>query len=361
MLYYKIKNGEKMNKKYYPYIDIIRVLSMLCIIILHSASYGLRANYFSKTWWVLNLITSVATCAVPLFFMISGAMLLSNPKTDDIAFNLKQRLPALMLPLLFWSFACVARDFYYIKKNLGIFDLTALWQELIKIPQSPVSVHLWFMYAIIPLYVIAPFVKKIIADERLAKYLMALWIIACGVKTLCNLAPESIKSLLDISLFNKINYIDGFLGYFVLGWYLHNKKISVKNVSLQVLIPLQILVICFGTAYATRNLGEYCEIFKSYTSIWVIILSALLYITALKIKEITPIAQKMLGYISSLSLGIYLSGNFFLGIMRQEGMVFESGMGFVLCTLYTLVLCTITIAILKFIPIINYVATGNRK
>lgn len=350
-----------MNRKYYPYIDIIRIASMLCIIILHSASYGLRAYYFSKTWWCLNIITSVATCAVPLFFMISGAMLLSNEKTDSIGFNLKHRMPALALPLLFWSLACIGRDFYYIKKNLGVFDLSALWNTLIKIPSEPISVHLWFMYAIIPLYIVAPFIRKIVADEKLVKYLLVLWLSACGIKTLCTLVPESIKPLFNINLFSKINYIDGFLGYFVLGWYLHTKKSSIKLKTLGMLIVPITLVICLGTAYATRNLGEYCEIFKSYTSICVVILSSLLYLTAQKIKDTTPKLQKVVTYVSSLSLGIYLSGNFFLGIMRQEGMTFESAGGFVICCIYTLAACTVSIAILKHIPVISYIATGNRK
>lgn len=350
-----------MSKKYYPYIDIIRTASMLCIIILHSASYGLRAYYFSRTWWCLNFITSIATCAVPLFFMISGAMILSDGKTDSISFVIKRRLPALVLPLLFWSFACVARDFYFIKKNTGVFDLSALWKTLIKIPSEPASVHLWFMYAILPLYAAAPFIKKIISEEKLVKYLLALWIAACGTRTVCVLAPESIKPLFDISFFNKLNYIDGFLGYFVLGRYLHQKRLSIKGKPLVFFIAALILIISVGTAYATRKLGEYSEIFKSYTSIWVIALSALLYMAAMKTNKAAAKFKGVLTYISSLSLGIYLSGNFFLGIMRLEGMTFESGKGFVLCTIYTLALCAISIAALKLIPVINYIATGSRK
>lgn len=349
-----------MGRKYYPYIDLIRILSMLAIIVLHSASYGLRTYYFSTTWDTLNIITSLATCAVPLFFMISGAMLLSDRKTDNIGYMLKKRLPKLIFPLLFWSLACIARDFYYIKKNLHVFDPGQLWDTIISILASPAAVHLWFMYALIPLYIAAPFIRRIADSDKLIKYLLTIWVLACLFKTAYIAAPEQLKPLFNISVLNKLNYIDGFLGYFVLGYYLHEHNFKVKNRITLPLILLMIAIIACGTAYATYKSGEYSEIFKSYTSIWVIALSTLIYIAAIQAEHLPNKLQTIINKLSPLSLGIYMSGNFFLGIMRQEGMTFDTAKGFVLCNIYTFALCFVCITLLKNIKPLCYISTGNR-
>lgn len=349
-----------MDKKYYPYIDTIRIISMFGIIILHSASYGLRAYYYSKTWWTLNIITSLFTCAVPLFFMISGALLLSGDKTDDLGIMLKKRLPRLAVPLLFWSLACIARDYYYIHKNLHTFEPAELWKTVVGIISAPAAVHLWFMYALIPLYLIAPFLRKIIPHKALVKYLLVLWITGCAIKTAYNAAPQQLKMYFDISLFNKLNYIDGFVGYFVLGYCLHTGSLRLKSRHALPLALILTLVIALGTYYATYRSGEYSEIFKSYTSIWVIALSAVLYLLALNIRDIPQVLKKPAAYISSLSMGIYMSGNFFLGIMRQEGMSFDTAGGFVLCTVYTFALCFVFNSIFKHIKPLCFITTGNK-
>lgn len=349
-----------MDKKYFPYIDLIRIISMFGIIILHSASYGLRAYYYSKTWWTLNVITALSTCAVPLFFMISGAMLLSSSKTDNIGYMLKKRLPHLVIPLLFWSLACIARDFYYIHENLHTFEPLDLWHTLINIISGPAAVHLWFMYAIIPLYFIAPFIRKIILDKKLVKYLLCLWITGCTLKTIYIAAPEALKAYFNYDLFNKLNYIDGFLGYFVLGWYLHQSNIKVKKITVLPFIIILTFIISAGTCYATYKNGSYSEIFKSYTSIWVVMLSAVLFLAAKNIKDIPQALKKPVAYLSSLSMGIYMSGNFFLNIMRQEGMTFDTAKGFVMCTLYTFLLCVVFNSIFKQLKPLCYIATGNK-
>ncbi len=349
-----------MDKKYFPYIDVIRICSMFFIIILHSASYGLRAYYFSKTWWVLNIITSVGTCAVPLFFMISGAMLLTSPKTDDIGIMLKKRLPRLAVPLLFWSLACILRDFYYIYKNLHRFDLSELFTAAVKIISAPAAVHLWFMYAIIPLYIIAPFIRRIMDEEKLVKYLIVLWLTGCTLKTFYIAAPENIKMYFDFDLFNKLGFIDGFLGYFVLGAFLHRGSLRLKNRLALPLIFILTAIIAAGTYYSTAKSDSYSEIFKSYTSIWVILLSCLIYLAAVNIHNIPDVLRTTVSYLSSISMGIYMSGNFFLGIMRQEGMTFDTAKGFLLCTVYTAALCIASNSIFMLIKPLCFAATGNK-
>ena len=81
-----------MKKNYYiHYFDYIRFMAMICVIYMHGAAIGLRGT-INADWHFINIITSFSFIAVSLFFMMSGYLLLSNPKTLDIAYLVKKRI-----------------------------------------------------------------------------------------------------------------------------------------------------------------------------------------------------------------------------------------------------------------------------
>ena len=55
----------------------------------------------------LNVCTSLAFTAVPLFFMMSGYLLMTSRKTADISVLLRHRLPRLVVPLAGWTVVAV--------------------------------------------------------------------------------------------------------------------------------------------------------------------------------------------------------------------------------------------------------------
>jgi surface polysaccharide O-acyltransferase-like enzyme len=55
----------------------------------------------SFQWHVANIIDGISRCSVPLFFMLSGALLL-NKKLETKKFLLG-RLKKVAIPFLFWS------------------------------------------------------------------------------------------------------------------------------------------------------------------------------------------------------------------------------------------------------------------
>ena len=63
--------------RHFHYIDLLRVVSAAGVVFMHTAASGLRAGvlpeapYVTGDWHLMNLVTSFAFTAVPLFFMIS--------------------------------------------------------------------------------------------------------------------------------------------------------------------------------------------------------------------------------------------------------------------------------------------------
>lgn len=72
--------------------DLLRVASMVGVVYLHTAAGALR-QLGTPLWHFSNLLSSLATAAVPLFFMLSGALLLSHPRTAELGTLFRRRLP----------------------------------------------------------------------------------------------------------------------------------------------------------------------------------------------------------------------------------------------------------------------------
>lgn len=77
------------------YFDYLRIIAAISVIYMHVAAIPLRGAV-NMQWQMLNVCTSFAFTAVPLFFMISGYLLLSDPKTKDISVLLRRRIPRLI-------------------------------------------------------------------------------------------------------------------------------------------------------------------------------------------------------------------------------------------------------------------------
>jgi surface polysaccharide O-acyltransferase-like enzyme len=161
------------------YIDILRVLSMLSVVFLHTAAGSLRGNISSLTWHTANTLTSLMGISVPVFFMISGALLLSSEKTLSLEFTFKKRLPKVILPLITWSVTAV---FYYALLNYiihGSINWGMVTDKFQNITGRPVTVHLWFMYALIPLYLLSPVLKKLMDSMtgNLITFMLIIWVV----------------------------------------------------------------------------------------------------------------------------------------------------------------------------------------
>ena len=96
-----------MNERpHVDYFDGLRIFAALCVIFMHTAAGPLRAG-INTGWHLLNVCTSLAFTAVPLFFMMSGYLLMTSRKTADISVLLRHRLPRLVVPLAGWTVVAV--------------------------------------------------------------------------------------------------------------------------------------------------------------------------------------------------------------------------------------------------------------
>lgn len=297
------------------YIDVLRVLSMLSVVFLHTAAGSLRGNIGSAVWHISNVLTSIMSISVPVFFMISGAMLMSSKKTLSIEFTYKKRISKMFIPFLVWSIAAIA---YYQAPNLlhtGTIDWRAVAKKLVIMPSQAAAVHLWFMYALIPLYILSPILKKLVdtMTEDLVKYMLIIWLaFSSFLPTVASLAPVKFQPLLVLDPNYNLNIMNGYLGYFLIGYYLLNYGERISKKLLIGIIAVDTAVISLGSWWKTIETGSYSEIFKVYSRLFILILSIAVFLLAKELmaeRRLPRTVSGILQVLSNTSFGVYLLHN----------------------------------------------------
>lgn len=90
-----------MEQQRKTYLDIIRILACLMVIIMHSPIPGERALAHGP---FLTLSSYLTSPCVPLFFMISGALLLPRKEGITTFQYIRKRIGKILGPTICFSF-----------------------------------------------------------------------------------------------------------------------------------------------------------------------------------------------------------------------------------------------------------------
>ena len=83
--------------------------------------------------------------------MMSGYLLLHDPRTADVGYLLRHRIPKLAVPLAAWTVVAAAWYTWLGDRSLRSFGM---W--LVQALREPVMVHMWFLYMLLALYAVSP-------------------------------------------------------------------------------------------------------------------------------------------------------------------------------------------------------------
>ena len=85
------------------WLDSLRAIAILAVIVIHVSSPVVNRAYGSNMtyWWIGHVFDSAVRFAVPLFLMISGAMLLT--KEYNLREFYKKRVVRVLLPFPFYN------------------------------------------------------------------------------------------------------------------------------------------------------------------------------------------------------------------------------------------------------------------
>ena len=87
------------------WMDMLRIAAILAVVVIHSVGYATKQSgtgWHSAWWWGANLLNSACLWCVPVFVMVSGALLLDPARRVSSGAFLKRRAVRIGLPLAFW-------------------------------------------------------------------------------------------------------------------------------------------------------------------------------------------------------------------------------------------------------------------
>ena len=196
-----------------PYLDILRVLACLLVILIHTPirQYDTYYNTPSIAGAVYTVLVAV-NCN--LFFMITGALLL--PVTMSDKRFIKRRLWVVLPPLAVWSII------YLLEHAFLLHNFTP--RLLTSILFHPVEGLLWYVYVLLVIYVTLPLVSRCIdaIGKRGVKMLLVLWLLSSFIPYQHGLFIESSQYS-----HNMFGAFANYYGYVLLGYYLHHYGLPV--------------------------------------------------------------------------------------------------------------------------------------
>ena len=257
--------------------DLIRSLAITLVIVLHVSNEALASNSIaSPYWWTGAVYKTLSLPCVPLFVMLSGALLLQPSKLDEpIRVFLKKRLSRIGLAFAFWTAVYLAWSFFIRQIPVTPNNIA---QGILKSLFGGAYYQFWFIYLIVGLYLITPILRVIIENDntRIIRYLLVLWFAAVAVLPIVNLASGYV---LDSGVF----VIGGWVGYFVLGKYL--QKIRARIVALYGLLAFTFAWTLLGIwlmSIPLTTLGQ-GYFFFDYLAANVVVGSAALFMLLLRV------------------------------------------------------------------------------
>lgn len=287
------------------YVQTVRCFALMVIVTLHVA-FPLIYMYQSipyADWWVANNFYILGKIGSPLFTMVSGLLLLNPSKDQPIARFFQKRFFKVLLPFIAWSLL------YLIWRMVSKGETFSAREILVLFIEGPVYYHLWFIQMILGLYLAAPILRIYIrhATQENLTYFLAVWLITVAILPM-------FKRFLGFEVGIDVVVTTGFVGFFVLGYYLRNVTLKRSQV-----IPVLLLVVVMlvFTQYITHALTIQIETVGGYDNFFVandslnlitVAVGLFLFLKSLDYHYLfqqLPFLQKLVTWISSCSLGIY--------------------------------------------------------
>lgn len=301
----------KDKKQTIYWCNSLRFLAITGVIIIHVSGDLVIQTYFASNWNIANLYNSFSRFAVPLFAMLSGCFLFSKEKDIEIIPFLKRRGTRVVLPFIFWSIAYILFNLYQSYQQGLLSGIQSIFILVRNNILEGAAFHLWYVYLIIGLYLFAPILNHWIrkASEKSILYFLSIWVLSlfCNTFDLGN-----IRAITEP--------FAGFMGYFVLGYYLlhkdlhkHRKLISLSSISIFIISSLGVMI---GTMALNKDEHQFVSILYDYSTPLVFLMSASIFLFV-KYSSTFNTKNTIIEGVAKYSYGIYLIHILVLKVLQK--------------------------------------------
>jgi surface polysaccharide O-acyltransferase-like enzyme len=281
------------------WITALRALATIGVVQIHvaAAAVVLERPIGSTAWWVGNLVDAASRWCVPVFVLISGALLLDAAKESPATFY-RRRARRLLVPILFWTV------FYFALQSFLGKPMTTGW-VLERLAAGRPYYHLWYLYMVIGLYGATPLLRWWVARTTSShRWTVTITLFAFAsaynVGAMLGSVPAA-NNILTLPL--------PYIGYYIGGYQLRRSLQDVSRGIWSGLFTVAFATIAIGTRFLLERRGIPVGLYLyEYLSPPVILLSISLFMfvrSAGEAGRTGSLLTRATGSVARASLGIY--------------------------------------------------------
>lgn len=245
-------HGTGRSKEKIVYLETCRIIAVFCIMYQHTGGRGAEAwMYTESTWVYVTSMTGkiISSIGVPLFWMVSGALLLSKKESWKKVYG--KRIPRFASVLVIFS---VIRYFYLCVGKGGGVHAGEFFHRLYT---QELFLPYWFLYEYLGILLVLPFLRKL-AQNLTEQEAGILFILVVGWNVLNDISYAH----LGVGFVIDLHFQDS-VSCFILGYLMENCPILRQSGKCglglgigQVVIAISVLYCWSCRQHGVEELGS---------------------------------------------------------------------------------------------------------
>lgn len=327
------------------YITILGALASFAVVAIHVNNFwDFRPD---GSWIITDLVECLMYCAVPIFFMISGATLINYRERYTTKQYFLKRIKRTVIPFIVWSAIGAAFHFARVQDWSGTRNLIS------GILNCDFVMIYWFFPALFVAYLIIPFLSLVPIQKRRAGF---------GYAAIAGIIINSTLPFLAQIL--KIRYsadfvfpLAGFSLYLLIGYWVDNFWINKRQRRIiYILGVIGLLTRFVGTWFLSFRAGYLVETLSGYLNLPCILYSTAVFVAFryMKTSKVSSVLHAIAKPLSPLTYGIYLVQWYVLQSFWAWGWIsYDNFLVVVLWMVIVYIVCAVITYILSHIPVLR--------
>ncbi len=315
---------DKAVKNPTAYFHVLRILACILVIFIHvSSNFVYQCEFGTIDWYFAGFYNDARLYGVSVFFMISGALLLN--KDYELSFKklYTKKIFKLLVLFIVWSavYNCTA---IFRPEYANANKLVIVAQSLVNAFANYGPYHVWFLLTLAMLYALSPILREAFGKKEICRYFLILFAI-CGalVPTIRSFDWIVEGALNRYDVIYNATMLTGYIGYFVLGHYLHNHTEEALSKKKKIFLwILLILATGIGVGFSflsSVKTGVFTNVLSAPLDIFSFAGNYALFLLVRDRMKNRNKNSKILQDLSGLTLGIYLLHPMVIEVLGKVG------------------------------------------